>query len=273
MNEARRFLRNVIPGLVFLGVVGFLTYLSHPCQIEKRWDRELNLGHGAVLVLGAATIGYLLASIHHLLYHTVYVWLRLPVRRLRRRLSRLTYTWTCDLTKSGPINRCLGLSALRLCRALARCALLHVRLRRLAKTAIRERKSGPCAPEKPGDEVDAWCLIETLWYPAHKTEPEISNKAYKRQQQLWDLMHAAGATALGALCAFLFWAYLALCQLDSAQGSRLVALLAGVIIVAVLYINYGVLVRIVGNVTRMQTRQILHARKVDKAETEETAWG
>lgn len=72
MNETRRFLRNVVPGLIFLGVVCLLTYLSHPCRFASITERQFALGDGAVVVLGAGIIGYLLAIIHHLLYHSLY---------------------------------------------------------------------------------------------------------------------------------------------------------------------------------------------------------
>src|ERR1700723_1726336 len=68
MDEARRFLRIVTPGLVFAVEVVILLWMLHPEQITKKIDEFHNDSGIAVVfagLLASGGIGFILSAIHH----------------------------------------------------------------------------------------------------------------------------------------------------------------------------------------------------------------
>jgi len=69
MEDARRFLRYVIPGLVLATVAGVLLFLILPSWVVTRVPRALagSAGIGVVLagLLASGGLGYILSTIHH----------------------------------------------------------------------------------------------------------------------------------------------------------------------------------------------------------------
>jgi len=220
MNEARRFLRHLMPGSVFGSVLLLLTWISHPNKLCNNFLLNSELGGGALIILGLGVIGYVLSIIHHVLYHLLY--------------SRC----------------CLGVDLRDIhCNP-------HDQHNKYTGTETNKWRRGRRWVFAP---LDAWCKDEVEWYPALLRDGRFNNKAYRRAQQLWDLMHSGGATLVGCVLSVLIWVYESYAWSPSGDGSWCRAFLVGLLLCALAVVNYLVSVRIVRNVSVPMSQQIKRA--------------
>src|SRR5689334_7623143 len=70
MDEARRFLRYVVPTLVFVVELALIMFVAHPECLKRasEWLRPSGAGFAALLVLLAGGLGYVFSLIHHTLF-------------------------------------------------------------------------------------------------------------------------------------------------------------------------------------------------------------
>lgn len=178
MDEARRFIRHVIPGLVF-----FVQMWLYYCILDREsalFAVSLQpgagwLGAGVGLAFASVGVGFLLSTIHHALY-----W-RLPLcSRWRGRFGAIDHAVLLgDAVKAGLLSLC---------------------------TPGGERW-------RPGENVEtnlsvrgAWRLVARMWHERSYTVEPIRSSA-AQDKSLFDLMHSLGACLWGSIVAALmaFW--------------------------------------------------------------------
>ena len=68
MNEAQRFLRYLIPGILFVGEVALLLWIVDPCIFAGLMDNNSNfLALVATTLVVSGGVGYFLSLCHHFL--------------------------------------------------------------------------------------------------------------------------------------------------------------------------------------------------------------
>jgi hypothetical protein len=186
MDETRRFLRYVVPTLVFLTEVAVLLLLTQErCLIGSVSSklRTGGAGFAALLLVMAGGLGYFFSLVHHTLF------------------------WYCE--KYGIDYR-----------EFVRAALDHGWLRLVTygerTNVARERVN----------RIVAWDVVALLWYRPGKTgdatAPEIGATLVSRSDAISDLMHSIGTSVIAAWCVGPAWGvlYFWLCH-EPISSSRL----------------------------------------------------
>jgi hypothetical protein len=94
MDEARRFLRYVTPGLTFAVQALLLLFIVNPhWTLDRIGELKKDAGAGLAfaLFLASGGIGYLLSVVHHTLHHCNRWWI-LPLNWTRRWLTVVDHT-------------------------------------------------------------------------------------------------------------------------------------------------------------------------------------
>jgi len=159
MNEARRFLRFVIPGITFFVELALLLLLADHTRVIE-WASGHNpegIGHALALLVASGGIGAMLSTVHHLLY-------RLLFYRLLR--------------GSGVDHRDMLAHA-------ERDGHLQLQLRETRETV------GARTLSRGG----AWRVTTALWI---ERRSNLVKGAHHSAERLTDIMHGAGATTVGA---------------------------------------------------------------------------
>lgn len=199
MDEARRFLRYVTPGIAFLVQVGLYWFLLDRPGAIAGAEELLNggaLGAGVTIFLASVGIGFLLSTIHHALYwHVPSQWL-------------------------GPIDYREMLAAA----AEGEPPILRFR--------AANRDPFLWSPEDVRRNLSvegAWRLVTRLWHQRGESI-ELIRSCLARNKSLFDIMHATGAARIGALTA----PFLAGCLKRPSSGPVSGHMLSAVFVLALL---------------------------------------
>jgi hypothetical protein len=175
MDEARRFLRYVVPTLVFLVEVAILLLVTQKgCLIGSVSARLRTGGAGfpALLIVMAGGAGYLFSLIHHTLF------------------------WYCG--KYGIDYR-----------EFLRNALAHGWLRLVTYRQQDGVAQKDDVPEVNVTRIVAWDVIALLWYRPGRAgdakAPEMGEALVSRSDAISDLMHSLGTSAIAAYFVWPAW--------------------------------------------------------------------
>jgi low affinity Fe/Cu permease len=75
MAETKRFIRYVIPGLLFMAEFSLFLFLSNPHSFYDKVRELSNIGFPIMVFVGSGGIGFLFSIFHHFLYWHVYIYL------------------------------------------------------------------------------------------------------------------------------------------------------------------------------------------------------
>lgn len=161
MEEARRFLRFSLPGLIFIIELAILP-LIFTGDLNIYFDEINNIGAGApvILFLVAAGVGYLLANIYHFFHNNKFLKI-FPVnhKKLLMDLEKKKLLVFYELTDTGEDK--------------------EVDLNDLKK-------------------MDAWNITTSLWHGMKGTSKDI-REATPRVKSLADLAYGLGASLIGSV--------------------------------------------------------------------------
>lgn len=175
MDEARRFLRYIIPGLIFVLEVVLYLYLSQEVWLVPQMRKFLstdNIGVVIGLLLASGGIGFLLSTIHHCLYWTqFYEWLRIVVDH--------------------------------------RAMLKKVREIKLLELQLQDKQLQDKSEleTRPLSRAGAWRVVCSIWHERRTSSKRIEG-ANPRVDSLTDIMHGAGTSFVGSILALLMWLYI-----------------------------------------------------------------
>lgn len=166
MDEARRFIRYVFPGIAAAGLLLFYFTFADPTRTFG-WLKNANLSVAELLglVVAAGAVGYLLSVFHHVLYGSIY--------------SLFGFVPDFRPTLANAVRH--GSLVLR----------VHQDGR-----ALTERETRALSPR------GAWLVLNCIWFDLLDCELQ---PAEERSRSLFDTMHASGTLFVGALIAFVFW--------------------------------------------------------------------
>ena len=166
MDEGRRFIRYVVPGVVSGVLLLLYLVLADPTRMSS-WLENPNLNPAQLLglVVAAGAVGYPLSVIHHLLYGSIY-----------------------SLFRSVPDFRPTLANAVRHGNLVLRVHQDHRALTECEIRALSPRGS--------------WLTLNSIWFDL--LEPKLQ-PAEERSRSLFDIMHASGTLFVGALVALTFW--------------------------------------------------------------------
>jgi len=235
VDETRRFLRYVIPALVFLTEVALLLLMTQKgCLIDGVSTRLQTGGAGfaALLLAVAGGLGYLFSLAHHGLF------------------------WRC---------RKYGIDY----REFVKAALAHGWLR-LVTYGERNDVAGERVTRKA-----AWDVITLLWYrpgSAGDTKaPELGEVLVRRTDAMSDLMHGLGASVIAAGCVWFAWAalYFWLCHEPlppSCLGRSSHVLLTVILAVLLIWLHLSNYIRVRNHLLWLvQSALATHFTRVDTA--------
>ncbi len=198
MDEARRFLRYISPGVVFAVECIVLLLIVQPqwtLQQLSGLKEDQGLGLAVGLLLASGAVGFILSTVHHALHWS----LGEPLGDYQKWLQRLT--------------------------ALGRLEV------------IDQATGRPMEPEqiKALSRISAWSILTTLWHERAKSQLEAPTT---RAMSLADLAHSIGtlriATLLAATTAI--WIASSSHQIGTLELSRVV--LAGLVAVLLLILQW-----------------------------------
>ena len=173
MNEARRFLRYVLPGLSTVLLFSVYFWASTPGelkQILQDFLQESALRAILGLFLASGALGYMLSVIHHVLCQC-----KCPIYEKLRLAVNVTPAITLAMSEKRPLVMVVD---------------PNVPKRRL----------------KPEDlsRTNAWLFKNMIWHTYRGNNASLA-EAESRMQSLWDLYHGAGALLIGSIVAFVLW--------------------------------------------------------------------
>jgi hypothetical protein len=159
MDEARRFLRYVTPGLVFMTEVLVVLWVIAPdwtCDIMDGFKKDVGAGLAIVTLFASGGIGFIFSSIHHYIH------------------------WRCE---SCVIDH----------------RGLLVSLRSHGILCLVDRDSGDALPEsETPDRFQAWAILTALWHERLADGSGKIKSADPRVTSLSDLAHSAGSARVAA---------------------------------------------------------------------------
>jgi hypothetical protein len=168
MDEAKRFLRYVTPGLVFLTETLILLWLIEPdvtYTILKDFSKESGFGLVIATLLASGGVGFMFSVVHHYLH-----WLN----------------WHDQYTSVDHRNFIDSLRARGIIR-------------------LRKRETGEVLPDavKP-NRFQAWTILSGLWHERVARENSLIKSADPRTYSLSDLVHSVGTARVAAITAWIF---------------------------------------------------------------------
>jgi hypothetical protein len=165
MDEAKRFLRYVTPGLVFLTETLILLWIMKPDvtqTILKSYNKDSGLGLAITTLLASGGIGFILSVLHHRLH------------------------W-CD--KIGAVDHRQSIASLR----------------ERGVIRLRHRRSGEILPDTViPDRFQAWTILTGLWHERLDSECCLIKSADPRASSLADFVHSLGTARVAAIAAWIF---------------------------------------------------------------------
>lgn len=205
MDEARRFLRYVTPGLVFLVETLLLLWVLLPDWPEEQLrqiKKDAGLGFVLAAILGSGGLGFVFSIAHH--------WLHWCSEK-ETSVGVGPESESCPKQRLGKLKKCLKscLSRLReaLYRCLARGSINHGDfIRRLRSNGVLSLVDATTHKEVPKNimptRFDAWAITTAIWHERLATSKRIKG-AEPRSASLVDLMHSMGTGRIASLCALL----------------------------------------------------------------------
>ena len=220
MDDAKRFLRYVIPGLVLLTLVFFYSWLLCPKSTWANLSRpQSSVGPALTVLVGAGGVGYLVQLLHHFLRWALYV----------------------RLEKTGPV------------------AGLFFDMRQTCQYAVEHewlvvRELGHSDPLKPRqlDWLPGVARLDTVVWETSAAADSILQFSAARVLGWWDLVHATGAVLVSAVLAFPLALLCVRTMTEDEKVTPCLVLLAIILWVATIIIglrNYRLVVETVGVMT------------------------
>jgi hypothetical protein len=165
MDEARRFLRYVTPGLVFLTETLILLWFIESdviYKILKSFNKESGVGLVVATLLASGGVGFMFSVFHHWLH-----W--------RDHLAAVDHRPFID----------------------------SLRKRRIIR--LWDRNSGDPVPDTvTPNRFEAWSIVTGLWHERLTRENSLIKGADPRSTSLVDLVHSVGTARVAAGAAWIF---------------------------------------------------------------------
>lgn len=171
MDEAKRFLRYIVPGILFLVESLLLIWILLPAWPEdqvKALTKEAGLGFALAGILGSGGLGFVFSVLHHWLHWCP--WFE-------------GFSWRGGVDFRGALSQARSSQSLKL-----------VDATNVSKTF---------APEKVPTRFEAWVILTALWHERRLTSKTIEG-AEPRASSLADLMHSMGTGRVATAAALLF---------------------------------------------------------------------
>lgn len=165
MDEARRFLRYITPGLTFLIEIISLLFIAQPSimlEHTKTLGGNANLSLPFTALIASGGIGYIFSLIHHFLFWQIYAW---------REWTSLIYDHR-DMLK----------------------ALEEKGHLKFIDQRERDKKAKDITLE------NAWRVVCSIWHERKEDSTRIKS-ADNRTTSLSDIMHGAGTSFVGSVFA------------------------------------------------------------------------
>ncbi len=169
MNEAKRFLRYITPGLVFLTETLFLLWIIEPDVTNtmlKSFSKDSGVGLVIATLLASGGIGFMFSVVHHHLH-----W--------RNKLVAVDH----------------------------RQSIASLRTRGIIR--LRNRTSGEvlCNTVEP-NRFQAWTILCGLWHERLAIDGSIIKSADPRASSIADLVHSLGTARVAAIMAWVATLYI-----------------------------------------------------------------
>lgn len=165
MDEARRFLRYVTPGLVFITETLILLWIIEPDvtqTILKNFKNDASLGLVIATLLSSGGVGFIFSALHH---------------------------WLHWRGQTGVIDH----------------RQFVISLRAQGVIQLRNRNSGAILYEESDlTRFQAWSILTGLWHERLAEEDSLIKATDSRATSLTDLAHSFGTAKVGSLAAWLF---------------------------------------------------------------------
>jgi hypothetical protein len=236
MDDAKRFIRYVIPGIVFIVEISVYLYLSaknptikiiQEIELLKPDKSSITLTLGALLASGA--LGYIFSNLYYALHtipwglvdHTELLkdaeeknWIKFAGNK---RTYRPIVTVLLEYSEKKKWNEAAKL-------------LFHVKekCKRLSNIKFKDNSQN-----------DAWRIATALWKSRIESSLRIKGSD-NRMDTLADIMHGLGTSALASFVAMIIWMQFHLSLTESLPWSKgaLFVQTISILMVAVFYINY-----------------------------------
>ncbi len=214
MDEARRFLRYVLPGSTAVLLVIWYLWMADREWVQSGFAAVFKSENAGVstavgLLLGSGVVGYLLSCAHHLLYHR------------------------CSLYRSGKL-----------------VPDLRPAITRFSSEAMKKLKVW----DTEGQEINSWdsrtpheaWIVLTVLFHSNMQRGSKLEAAGSRCQSMWDLFHASGAMLVGGVLAVPMWLILHFLFAERGQSciGWWVALIASVLVVFGMVLNTATLAKV-----------------------------
>lgn len=168
MNEVRRFLRYVLPGLGFFIEIFLYLLISAPEQVITNIKAYISFttitGSALALFVGSGGVGYLFSTVHHVLFHR-------------------NWSWYPRVDKRNLIN------------IVQREGLLLLPVNFTPVTHLIPTLN------------EAWSMCAAVWHERIEVTSLI-NSINPHNETLSDIMHGSGASYIGSFIAIFFFAFL-----------------------------------------------------------------
>ena len=169
MDETRRFLRYITPGLTFLIEIIFLLFIAQPLIMigkTKALGNIADLSIPFTVLIASGGIGYIFSLIHHFLFWQLYAWRE----------------WTSLIYDHRDMLKALEEKG-------------HLKF-------IDQREI-----EKKAQDItleNAWRVVCSVWHERKEDSMRIKG-ADDRTTSLSDIMHGAGTSFVGSVFAVIAW--------------------------------------------------------------------
>jgi hypothetical protein len=219
MDEAKRFLRYVTPGLVFLTETLILLWLIEPdvtYTILKDFREESGFGLVIATLLASGGIGFMFSVVHHYLH------------------------WHDQYTSVDH-----------------RDCIASLRARRIIQLCNRETGKGLADAMEP-NRFQAWTIMTGLWHERVAFENSFIKSADPRASSLADLVHSVGTARVAAIAAWIFALLILLrsCSI-SMEGWAIARFIIGNILAAGFILLYHAGYRRTGKAAQRIAEQVL----------------
>jgi hypothetical protein len=184
MDEAKRFLRFVTPGLVFLTITLILLYIICPDvanDILKNFKNDSGVGIVIATLLGSGGVGFIFSVIHHIFHWNF-------------------FNGAYDHTK------------------------IIIALRKRKIIQLRSRDTGELIDENKNiNSFQAWTIFNAMWQERLGTSESYFKSADTKASSLGDLVHSTGTARVAAVFAWIFTLIILYrkCEINTESGAIL----------------------------------------------------
>lgn len=204
MDEARRFLRFIMPGALFgmLSIAMLILLVPH-WTLPKlgALNRDLGIGLAVAGLVGSGALGYALSAIHHQLAWSLPKWSRINHLDLARRLLEGA-TPAVVANQLGRNGNLAPLAAGALDREMAQALLVSLWYQRLGEEPI---KSGDPKVQALADTAHSAGIARVAALAAFATSLGVAAIVGQRSLELEAICRFLGAVMIGVGSTVLFW--------------------------------------------------------------------